>query len=39
VISVSNDYGSTLGQPKAIFLTLTAWYPPREIQLGARFTF
>jgi hypothetical protein len=39
VKTVSNDYGSNLAQPKAIFLTPTAWYPPREIQLGLRFTF
>lgn len=39
VSGVNNDYGPTPGSPKSTWLQPQAWFAPREVQLGARFTF
>ena len=37
--TVDNNYGSNPGSPLASWLRPTAYFPPREIQLGARLIF
>jgi len=37
--TVNNDYGPTPGSPSPRWLLPTTYFPPREIQFGARFTF
>jgi hypothetical protein len=39
VMSVDNNYGPNPAQPLATWLTPTVYYAPRQVQLGARFTF
>jgi hypothetical protein len=39
VVQVSNVYGPQPGQPLALFGEPTAYASPRQIQLGARFSF
>jgi hypothetical protein len=39
VRTVLNDYGPTPGSPKNRWLEPNLWFPPREVQLGARFSF
>jgi hypothetical protein len=39
VIGVNNNYGPNEATPNAVWLTPTAYAPPREIQLGVRFQF
>jgi hypothetical protein len=39
VLGVNNDYGTNASAPKTTWLVPLSWAPPREIQLGTRFTF
>jgi hypothetical protein len=39
VALVNNNYGLIAGSPAATWLRPTQYFPPREIQLGARFSF
>jgi hypothetical protein len=39
VQTVNNDYGATPGQPLSFWMQPTAYYPPRQIQIGAHWSF
>jgi hypothetical protein len=39
VRTTNNTYGPTAGSPLPLFGTTTAYYPPREVQLGLRAVF
>lgn len=39
VRTVLNDYGTTPGTPKNRWLEPNLWFPPREVQFGARLAF
>ena len=39
VRTVLNDYGATPGTPKNRWLEPNLWFPPREVQFGARLAF
>jgi hypothetical protein len=39
VIAVNNNYGGVTGAPNAVFMAPTAYAPPREVQLGLRYSF
>jgi hypothetical protein len=39
VQSVDNNYGAINGQPLGTWMSPTVYYAPRQVQLGARFTF
>lgn len=39
VLSVNNSYGAVNGSPAAVFMTPTAYYPPRQAQFGAHWDF
>jgi hypothetical protein len=37
--TVDNNYGPTNGQPLPVFMVPTTYFPPREVQVGARVVF
>jgi len=39
VQTVNNDYGATPGQPLPFWMQPTAYYPPRQVQLGVHWAF
>ena len=39
VRTVLTDYGAINGSPKSRWLEPNLWFPPREVQLGMRFSF